>query len=284
MLIPAFVALALFSYYPMYGIIIAFKQYEPLVGFARSPWVGFRHFQRMFADPDSWEIFRNTLTIAVGKIVIGQAVSIAFALLLNELRVIWYKRIVQTLSYLLHFLSWMVFGIILTDFLAPQGFLNSMLAAVGLERIYFLGMPSTFQPTVILTDVWKEFAWGAIIYMAALTGIDPSLYEAAAVDGANRWQRAWNITLPGIASTIVLLSCLSLAGVLNAGFEQIFVLYNPRVYPTGDIIDTYVYRAGLLSMQFSFATAMGLLKSVVSLILITLSYYLADRFARYRIF
>jgi putative aldouronate transport system permease protein len=284
MLLPGFVVLALFRYYPLYGIIIAFQRYEPLLGFAKSPWVGFHHFRLMFSNPDVWEIFRNTLVIALGKILVGQTTSIAFALLLNEVRARLFRRAVQTISYVLHFFSWLIFGAMVMDILSFDGVVNSLLSAIGLERVLFLGEPALFQPTAVLTHVWKEFGWGAIIYLAALTSIDPTLYEAAAVDGATRWQRLWAITLPGIIPTIILLSCLSLGGVLNAGFEQVFVLYNPMVYSTADIIDTYVYRKGLVGMQYSFATAVGLLKSVVSLALISLSYYLADRLAGYRVF
>jgi putative aldouronate transport system permease protein len=284
MLLPGFVILGMFSYYPMYGISIAFKDYEPLVGFADSPWVGLMHFQRLFGSADIWLILRNTVVIAVGKIILGQVSGIIFALMLNEVRWMIFKRTVQSVSYVLHFLSWMIFGAIIIDLLKINGLVNQVVAAAGLRPVLFLGEPLLFQPTAVLTEIWKNFGWSAIIYLAALTGIDPTLYEAAAVDGAGRWKRIMHITLPGITPTIVLLSCLSLGGVLNAGFEQIFVLYNPRVYETADILDTYVYRVGLLGFQYSFGTAVGLLKSGVSLVLIALSYYLADRLANYRVF
>jgi len=238
----------------------------------------------VFTNPDIALIMRNTLSIAIGKIVMHQLAGVTFALLLNEIRIQWYKRIVQTLSYLLHFLSWMIFGGILLDLLSLAGVVNLVLKTVGLNKIPFLMQPNLFQPVAILSETWKEFGWAAIIYLAALTAIDPTLYEAAAVDGASRWQRLWNVTLPSIAPTIVLLSCLSLGGVLNAGLEQVLVLYNARTYATADIIDTYVYRAGLLQTQFSLAAAVGLLRSVIGLGLISLSYYLADRLANYRIF
>jgi putative aldouronate transport system permease protein len=284
MLVPGFVILAMFHFYPMYGVVIAFQKYEPLLGFTNSPWVGLDNFKALFTNPDIAVILRNTVVIALGKIVLGQLASIVFALLLNEIRLALFKRVVQTASYILHFLSWMIFGAIIIDLLKLDGAVNRLLGAFSVDPVLFLGEPVLFQPTAILTEVWKSFGWGAIIYIAALTSIDPTLYEAAAVDGAGRWQRIRHITLPGIAPTIVLLSCLSLGGVLNAGFEQVFVLYNSRTLETADIIDTYVYRVGLIGFQYSFATAVGLLKSLVSLVLITLSYYLAGRLANYRIF
>lgn len=284
MLIPAFIVLVLFSYYPLYGIIIAFKDYKPLMGFRGSPWVGFKHFERIFRNPDMAIILRNTVVIAVGKIITGQVAGVTFALLLNEVRITWFKRVVQSMSYLLHFLSWMIFGGMLLEMFSLNGLVNNALEALGFQRIMFLMEPKLFQPFAILTDTWKGFGWGSIIYLAALTNIDPTLYEAAAVDGATRWKRLWSITLPGIMPTIILLSCLSLGSVLNAGFEQVLVLYNPRTYETADIIDTYIYRAGILATQWSLGTAVGLMKSVVALVLISLSYYLAGKLANYRIF
>lgn len=284
MLLPAVLGLVVFSYYPMYGLRIAFQDYDPLLGFDGSPWVGFGIFRRLLSLPDTWTILRNTVIIASGKIVLGQLLAIAFALMLNEIRVNWYKRTIQSLSYLLHFLSWLLFGGILLDLLSLDGVVNRGLGAVGLSPVFFLGNPTVFPATLIVSDVWKEFGWSAIIYLAALTGIDPALQEAAAVDGATRWQRVLHINLPGIMPTIVLLATLNLGWVLNAGFEQVLVLYNPAVYGTGDIIDTYVYRTGLLGFQYSLGTAVGLLKSVTGLVLITFAFYLARRFANYRIF
>ncbi len=284
MLLPALVGLVLFSYYPMLGTIIAFKNYKPLLGFVRSEWVGLYYFELMFSNLDIWEITRNTLVIAVGKIVAGQGAAVIFALLLNEVRHQLFKRAVQTFSYLLHFLSWLIFGAMLLELLSTYGIVNDVLTFLGFPRTHLLGHANTFQPLMILTDVWKEFGWGAVIYLAALTGIDPTLYEAAAVDGAGRWQRTRWITLPGILPTIVLMATLNLGSVLNAGFEQILVLYSPLVYSTGDIIDTWLYRTGLLASQFSLATAVGLVRGLVGFVLISLAYFLADRLANYRIF
>ena len=284
MLLPALVGLALFSYYPMLGMIIAFKNYKPLLGFARSEWVGLYYFVLMFSNPDIWEIIRNTLLIAVGKIVFGQGAAVVFALMLNEVRHQLFKRTVQSISYLLHFLSWLIFGAMMLELLSTYGIVNDVLTFVGFQRTYLLGNANTFQPVMIFTDIWKEFGWGAVIYLAALTGIDPPLYEAAAVDGAGRWQRTLLITLPGLLPTIVLMATLNLGGVLNAGFEQILVLYSPLVYSTGDIIDTWLYRTGLLGSQFSLATAVGLVRGLVGFVMISVAYFLADRLANYRIF
>jgi putative aldouronate transport system permease protein len=284
MLLPAFLGLAVFTLFPMYGLIIAFQNFDPLLGIEKSPFVGFDNFIQLFKQRDIPEIIRNTLIIAIGKIVVSLFASLVFALLLNEVRVSWYKRTIQSLSYVLHFLSWVIFGGMLLNFLSLDGIVNKGLTSIGLSPIFFLGDSFTFPFTLIFTDVWKEFGFGAVLFLAALTGIDPTLYEAAAVDGANRWQQTVHITIPGITPMITLLACLNLGSVLNAGFEQILVLYNPVVYSTGDIIDTYVYRAGLVDLQFSLATTVGLLKAVVGFVLIAVSYKLADRFANYRIF
>ena len=189
--------LIVFRYYPLYGIIIAFQKFEPLWGVAGSPWVGLKNFEQMFNMPDSWEILRNTVVIAFGKIWLGQLFSVVFALLLNEVRLHWYRSTVQSLTYMLHFLSWMIFGGILIDMLTSRGIVNSMLAGVGLPRIRFLTDAAIFPFTAIFTDIWKSFGFGAVIYLAALTGIDPTLHEAAVVDGATRWQRLRHVTLPG---------------------------------------------------------------------------------------
>jgi putative aldouronate transport system permease protein len=284
MLAPAFILLGLFTYLPMYGLIIAFKDYKPLLGFAKSPWVGLHFFHTLFTLPDTVELFRNTIVIASGKLIMGTIVSLGFALLLNEIRVNWFKRTAQSITYLLNFLSWMIFGGILIDMLSLHGIVNNLIQALGLKPIFFLGNPAVFQPTVILTDTWKNFGFGAVIYLAALTGVDQDLIEAAAVDGANRWQRMIHVTIPGISATIIILALLNLGNIMNAGFDQLLVMANPAVYSTGDILDTYVYRAGLLSSQFSLGTAIGLLKSVVSFVLIAVSWYLADKLADYRVF
>lgn len=284
MCIPAIILLALFSYFPMYGVIIAFQNYNPALGFIKSPWVGLQNFRFMLALPDFWQITGNTLVIAVAKIISVQVCSITLALMLNEIKRSFFKRTIQTLTYLPHFLSWVVLAGILIDMLSTTGLVNRAMASLGVKPIVFLGSNLWFRPVIIISNLWQEVGWSAIIYLAALMSIDPQLHEAAAIDGASRLQRVFNVTLPGIASTIVLLAVLSLGSVLNAGFEQILNLYNPVVYPTGDILDTYVYRTGLISAQFSLAGAVGLAKSAISLVLIVVAWKLADKYAGYRLF
>ena len=286
MLFPGTVCLFIFSIIPMLGIVIAFQDFIPTMGIRGSEWVGLENFKYMFQLPDTLYIFRNTLVIAVGKIVLTLVASIFFAILLNELRVVKAKKIVQTVAYLPHFLSWVILATIFRDMLDSNGIMNQVMQGLGIlkEPIIFLGSNTTFQPVVIFSEVWKEFGYNAVIFIAALAGINTELYEAAEMDGAGRLGKIWHITLPGIRQTIVLVATLNLANILNAGFDQIYNLYSPIVYRTGDIIDTYVYRMGFMNAQFSLATAVGLLKSVVSFILIFTSYKLADKFANYRIF
>lgn len=284
MLMPGLIWLILFSVVPMFGIVIAFQDYHPVRGIFGSEWVGLEHFIYMFTLNETKSIFLNTIFIAVMKIIGHLIIPLLFALMLNEVRVALFKRTVQTVVYLPHFLSWVILGGILLDIFAYRGPINQLLHWFGVEPILFFGRADLFPYLVVASDVWKEFGFNTIIYLAALTGIHPSLYEAAAMDGASRLRRLWHITLPGVRTTAVLLAVLSLGNVLNAGFDQIFNLYNPLVYSTGDIIDTWVYRAGLLNLQYELATAVGLLKSVVGFILISLSYYLAYRLTNYRIF
>ncbi len=284
MLVPAIIVLGIFSYYPMYGVIIAFQDYNPTQGFWGSPFVGLKWFEFLFNMPDFKNIISNTLLIAVGKIIVGTCTSIFFALLLNEVANKRFKKITQTIIYLPYFLSWVIVGNIFKDLLSVSGVINSVLGKLGIEEIQFLGSNKWFRPMLILIDTWKSYGWGAILFIAAITNIDPQVYESALIDGANRFQQARYITLPGIAPTVILVATLSLGSVLNAGFEQVLIMYNPVVYETGDIIDTFVYRTGLISAQFSLATAVGLFKSLVGFVLIVTSHKLANKFANYTIF
>jgi len=288
MLVPALVMLILFHFYPMWGILIAFKDYKFAEGILGSPWVGWQNFQTFFASRNAMNIIRNTVVIAMGKIILGQITAVIFALMLNEVRPRLFKRLTQTATTLPHFLSWVIIGGIMIQVLGTSGLVNKGLSALGLETVRFLGKPSVFPWTLILSDVWKGFGFGAVIYLAALTGINPELFEAAAVDGADRFQRIRYITLPSILPTIILMACLALGSILNAGFDQVLVLYNPSVMRTGDIIDTYVYRVGLIGeggmINYGLASAVGLMKSVVGFFLIVASYWLAGKFANYRIF
>ncbi|MWV46031.1 ABC transporter permease subunit [Paenibacillus sp. HJL G12] len=269
----------------MGGIVIAFQDYKPWLGIRHSAWVGWENFEYIFTYPDSKQVIVNTLIIAFFKIVAGMIVPFTFALLLNEIRLVIFKRSVQTLVYLPHFLSWVILGGILTDILSiNNGLVNQFVSWLGFEQIPFLQDGSWFRFTVILSDIWKEFGFSTIIYLAALTAINPSLYEAAETDGAGRWKQTIHITIPSILPIAALVGTLALGNILNAGFDQIMNLYNPLVYNKGDIIDTFVYRQGILGSQFSFSTAFGLFKSVISMTLIVVFYRLAYKYANYRLF
>ena len=283
LLIPA-IFVFIFSYIPMAGVILAFQNFNPAKGMMHSEFVGLKWFSTVMRMPDFGSIISNTIIISIGKIILLQIFSIVFAILLNEVANKYFMGITQTITYFPHFLSWVIIGGIFVDILSMKGILNQVISFLGFNKIFFLGDNKWFQPTVIVMEVWKEFGWGAILYLAAITTINGELYESAIVDGANRLQQAIHITIPGMMSTIILLAALSLGGVLNAGFEQILVLYNPIVYRTGDILDTFVYRQGLLGGQYSLATAIGLFKSVIGMLLIIISNRLIIRYANYRVF
>lgn len=285
MLLPAVILIFVYSYVPMIGNLMAFQKFNPTKGLLHSTWVGLENFRYVFALPDTLPAIRNTLIIASAKTVLGILAPLTFALLLNEIRWAAFRGVIQTIANFPHFLSWVILSGILIDVLSPSdGIVNAILQVARGEPIYFLGDKGWFPATLILSETWKEFGYGAIIYLAALTAIDPELYNAAEVDGANRWQQTLYVTLPGISTTIVLMAVLSLGNILNAGFEQVFNLYSPQVYETGDILDTLVYRIGIEQAQYSIATAVGLFKSVVSFVLLSISYWLAYRFTDYRIF
>ncbi len=275
----------IFNYLPMGGIIIAFKNFDPFKGIFGSPWVGLDNFRYIMSLPSTPQILYNTIFIAIWKIVLNLVVPIAVALLLNELRNKVFIRSVQTIIYLPHFISWVILAGVFIDILSPSsGIVNEILGFFGLDSVFFLGDRSWFPKTMIITDVWKSFGYGTIVYLAALTGINQDLYEAAKIDGANRWKQTWHVTLPGMIPIIVLMTTLSLGNVLNAGFDQIYNLLSPNVYETGDIIDTFVYRMGMIEQQYSISTAVSTFKSLVSFVLISVSYFLASKFANYRIF
>ena len=284
MLLPGMIFLVIFSIIPMFGIVMAFQNFVPAKGIFGSKFVGLAQFQRLFMLPDFRQILENTLIIALSKIIIGTLLAIVFAVLLNECRNVRYKRFIQTAVYLPHFLSWVILAVMFSNIFSYTGIINQLVTALGGEPVMFMISNTWFRPIIIGTDVWKEFGYNAVIYVAAMTSIDPSLYEAADIDGAGRWKKIMHITLPGILPTIILMGTLSIGNVLNAGFDQVFNMYSPLVYRTGDIIDTYVYREGLVNIQYSFATAVGLFKSVISFVLLTTAYKLADKFCGYRIF
>ena len=282
MLLPGVIIIFIFSYIPLYGIIIAFEKYNPALGFD-SPWVGMQNFKYLFSQPNFLRTIWNSLYIAIFKILGNILVAVIMSLLLNEMKNLLFKRVVQTLVYIPNFISWVIMAGILMDILARDGIVNKVIMLLGGSAVDFLGGSNIYPWTMIITDIWKGFGYGTVVYLAALTSIDPTLYDAASIDGANRWQRMRMITLPLLIPTIILMLVLSLGNVLNAGFDQIYNTYSPVVYKTGDIIDTYVYRLGIQQAQFEVGAAVGLFKSVISSILVGLSYILADKLAGYRI-
>lgn len=272
MLLPALAYYIIFHYIPMYGATIAFKDFNAMKGILGSPWVGLKHFKDLFVLDKFYEVFWNTLYISFIRLIFGFPVPIIVALMLNELRSIKLKKTIQTAIYIPHFISWVVLGGIMTNLLAMDGgSVNGIIKALGFPPIAFLTSEKAFVPTLVVSMIWKTFGWNTIIYLAALSGIDPQLYEAAVIDGAGRWRQLFNITLPSISSTIIIVLILRIGGIMQAGFEQIFVLYHPGVYAVADIIDTYVYRIGLEEGKFEIASAIGLFKSVINFALIVIA-------------
>ena len=284
MTVPGLIFVILFSYVPMFGIVMAFQDYIPAKGILESKFAGMENFAYMFSMPESFRIFRNTLCIALGKIVFGTLAAIIFSILLNEIRIKLFKKTVQTIVYLPHFISWVILASVIKNMLNVDGSVNHILMQMGAESINFLGDNTYFPLMLIFTDVWNEFGYNSIVYLAALTSIDPGLYEAATIDGASWWQRVVHVTLPGILPIIFLMSAMNLSNILNAGFDQVYNLVTPIVYESGDILDTWIYRIGLISRQYSLGTAVGLLKSVVGLILMLGANEMAKRYTDRKIF
>lgn len=284
MLVIPVVLTLLYKYVPMLGIIIAFKNYKPGMDIFDAKWVGMQNFRVLFMMPGFLDALRNTVTIAVVKIILGIFIPVTFSLMLNDLNNVAVKRSIQTVIYMPHFISWVLMAGIIQRLLSPTGLFNQLISALGGEPQVFLAQKNLFQPLIFITNTWKEFGYGTIVYLAAICSIDHSLYEAAMVDGAGAWRKLWHITLPGIVPTIILMTVLSLGNILNAGFDQIFNLYSPIVYKTGDIIDTFVYRMAFNQAQFSISTAAGLFKSAISCVLIVSSYHIAYRTSGYYVF
>jgi len=284
LLLPGVVLTFIFSYLPIYGIIMAFQNYNPGLGFFRSPWVGLENFKLVFSQAQFTKTIYNTFYISIFKIALGTFASVSFALLLNEIHCTNAKRVFQTIVYIPNFISWVIMAGILLNILASDGMINIALKAFGLKPVQFVSNRNVFPWTVIISDVWKTFGFGTVVYLAAITSIDPELYESAIIDGAGRWKQTRYITLPMLYNIIILMTVLALGNVLNAGFDQVYNLYSPAVYPTGDIIDTYVYRLGLQNGKYAIGTAVGLFKSVISCTLISLSLYVAYKVADYRVF
>lgn len=285
MLLPAFVLVLIYAYGPMGGVLMAFQNFRISDGVFGSPFNGLDNFRRLFAMPNFIPVVRNTVVIALGKMIGGIVVPVVFALMLNEIKHTGFKKSVQTLVYLPNFLSWVILASIFVDILSPSsGIVNEMLGWVGIDPVFFLGDTTWFPITMIVTEIWRMFGFGAIIYLAALSGIDPSLYEAAQIDGANRFKQTLHVTLPGMLSTIVLMTVLSMGGILDGGFDQIFNMYNPAVMETGDILGTFIFRQGIQNVDFALATAAGLFSSIVSFAFVVGSFILADKLIGYRIF
>jgi putative aldouronate transport system permease protein len=269
LLLPVIVYFAVFKYGPLYGVIIAFKNYRLSEGIMGSPWVGMAQFEKLFHSPDSLHILMNTLTLNVLSLLFAFPVPIFLAILLNDVRVEWYKRLVQNLLYLPHFISWVVLGTIVIGILSPStGVVNVMLKTFGLEPIYFM-VSKTWWPIVfILSSIWREAGFATILYLAAMASVDPLLYEAAKMDGANKLRQMWHVTLPGIRSTIAILLVLQMGKMMDVGFEHVFVLQNAAVTGVAEVISTYVYKRGIVGMQYSYTTALGLFQAVIALILV----------------
>ena len=258
----------MFHYIPMAGTIIAFKDYNPIKGLIDSPWAGLKYFKQAFTDYYFWRVLRNTIILSLMRILLAFPVPIILALLLNEIRNLTFKRSVQTIVYLPHFVSWVIMGAIILNFLSLKGVINNVIELLGGERIYFMSKPDYFRPIVVVTAIIKEAGWGTILYIAAITGINPEIYDSALVDGANRFQRMIYVTLPGISNTIVMLFILQFGGLLAESFDQIYMLSNSLVMETADVIPTYVYRTGILNGRYSYTTTVGLFQSLVGLGLI----------------
>lgn len=263
-LLPVILYYIIFHYFPMYGIVIAWKRFTPAGGIWGSPWVGWTNFSNFFQSYYFWRLLKNTFIINIYELVFAFPAPILFALMLNEVRDGLFKRISQTISYLPHFISVVVLCGILIDFLAPDGFINTLLSVIGIDPKAWLAEPGAFRAIFVGSGIWQGIGWGSIVYLAALANVDPQLYDAAFIDGANRWQRIWNVTIPGISSTVIIMFILRLGGMLSVGSEKVILLYNPSTYVTADVISSFVYRRGLLESDYSFSAAVGLFNAVIN--------------------
>lgn len=286
MLIPATVVLIVFAYIPLVGIKIAFEDFIPAKGlFGKQKFIGLENFKYAISLPSFWNIVGNTVFIAGGKLILGLVSAVGMALLLNELPLNRYRKLIQSIIYLPHFISWVVLAGIFNSMLSPtNGVVNRIFESLGIDSVYFLGNKKLFPWVMIFTDCWKELGFSTIVYLAAMTGIDPQQYDAARLDGANRIRVMWHITLPGIAHIIVLMALLSVGNIFNAGFDQIYNMYSPQVYETGDVLDTLIYRLGLIESQYGVSAAVGLMKSAITGLLIGTFYFIAYKAVDYRIF
>jgi putative aldouronate transport system permease protein len=278
MLVPGLLYFIIFKYLPMLGIVMAFQDYKPFTGFMESNWVGLKHFERFFFDQSFWMLFRNTMLLAVYNLVFFFPLPIIMALMLNEIRNAVYKRFVQTMIYVPHFISWVVVVGVFYIFLTTEdGVVNNMIVTLGGNKVPFLLSTDWFRPLIVIQSIWKECGWGTIIFLAALSGVDSQLYEAAVMDGAGRWRQLWHITLPSIRTTIVLLLILRLGHFLDSGFEHIFLMLNAMNREVGEVFETYVYRVGLTQAQYSYSAAVGVFKSLVGLVLVMGANWIAKK-------
>lgn len=284
MVLPAVVLVFMFNTRTWPGILIAFEDFIPTLGWFKSEWVGLDNFKVFFSQPDAFRIIKNSFVIATGKILFGMPLYVTFSVMLNEVRNQRLKKTIQTCSYLTHFVSWVIYGTILKSIIGTNGLINNMLTSAGKEKIMFLGLPWLFPILMIVTDCLKEYGYCSILYLSGISGIDPGLYEAAEMDGASRFQLAIHVTIPGISHIICIQACMSLGTILNAGFDQIFNMYNDLVMSTGDIIDTWVYRQGIVGLQFGVSQAVSLCNSIIGMFLVSIAYWAAAKFADYKIF
>lgn len=277
MMIPATVLLILFTYGPMYGIIMAFQDFTVFKGYTGSPFVGLKHFQRLFSDPLFYRLFKNTFMVGVLDFLFSFPAPLIFALILNEVRKVRFKSVVQSISYLPHFIPLVVMVGIIFELFGSYGIINSLLSSLGMEPISFFTKSEWFLPLYIGSGVWKTIGWGSIIYMGALTNIDSTLYEAADMDGANRWHKMWHVTLPSLRPTVVTLFILNASGIMQVGFEKVFLMSSPATYEVSDVLSTYVYRQGILNSDFSYSAAVGLFNNIVALLFVLLANKIAKK-------
>ncbi len=283
--IPVLAFYIIFHYVPMYGVLIAFKQYDVSLGIMGSPWVGFKYFKEFFQSIYFGRVMRNTLIISIYTLIVSFPAPIIFALLLNEVRGTRFKKLVQTTTYLPHFMSMVVVCGMIIDFFGVDGVVTKALMLLGGENVNYVGSNDTFRDVYVWTDVWQSFGWGSIVYLAALTGVDQGLYEAAVIDGANRWKQTIHVTLPGIAPTIIVMLILKVGGLLGVGYEKVILLYGPTTRETGEVISSYAYQRGIgEAMQLSYSTAVGLFQSVINLVLLTLTNYVSKKYSDYGLY
>ncbi len=269
--LPSLIFMIIFNYSPLYGLAIAFKDFKIFKGIADSEWVGLFHFELIFKDPKFYTLLWNTVRISVLRILVCMPIPIVFALLINEVRSRWFKKTVQAVNYFPFFLSWVVFYGVVYSFTGPNGAINQVLAKLGMEQVNLTTNPDALIPMLLITDIIKNTGWSSIVYMAAIAGVDPVLYEACAIDGGGKMRQLWHVTLPGMRGIICFQYCMSVANILSAGFDQIYMFLNPTLHEVGDIFDTYIYRMGLLNSNYEISTAMGMMKGLVGMIMIILA-------------